>query len=176
MSEVVVASSTTNTSTSISACRIYKPASSATLGQWWAILKKRMALQLHLLDLSTSQTAATIMHTMRKKYDSIRPSRPCWLTQVKIPETIVSSYHIGDPEAQDYPREIFLTSNEYLSDLTDAFPNPNIPRRAANLTYLNKHFNILRGHRAPGHGDASYPAILITNDGERASWRRSSSP
>ncbi|KAF8862511.1 hypothetical protein BDZ45DRAFT_799010 [Acephala macrosclerotiorum] len=146
---------------------IHTPAPPATLVQWWVIVKKRETLQLHLLDLSTSQTGATIMHILRKKYDSIRPSHPWWLTQPKISEAIVSPYCIGDPEVQDYPREIFLRSKEYRPDLTDAFHNPNVLRCAANLIHLNEHFNILRGRRAPGHGDASYSAILITNDANK---------
>ncbi|KAF4624941.1 hypothetical protein G7Y89_g13229 [Cudoniella acicularis] len=163
MSEVVE-TSTSTTPAEVGTLRLITPFQPETSVQWWVIVKKRKTLQLHLLNLSTSQTGATFIHSLRQKYESIKPTRPWWLTEPKISEAIVSPYCIGDPEVQDYPRDILITSNSYRPDLTDAFHNPNLLHSAASFIQLNKQFDIMRAHGVPGREDVSHSAILITND------------
>jgi hypothetical protein len=73
--------------------RFSQPGASRTRARevhWWVIVRKQKTLQLHLLSLSTTQTGVTVIHDLRKKYDSTNPTRHWWHAEPTVAEAFIS--------------------------------------------------------------------------------------
>jgi hypothetical protein len=88
MSEAIATGSTATPAAR--ACNTNTPAQPAGKVQWWIVIKKHKTFQLHLLDHLTSQTGVTVMHSIRGRYKSTKPTRHWWHSELKIEEAIVS--------------------------------------------------------------------------------------
>ncbi|KAF3053097.1 hypothetical protein E8E11_006405 [Didymella keratinophila] len=129
----------------------------ATETEWLFALSHNGRVHLYALPVKPTQTGATIMQVLRKEYKEVNPGKRWFRTRVVIEDAVISPLCIGDPEAQDYPREVIVDSSTPRTDLTEAFKHPAVLRGPA-FVQMNEQFAMGAGR---GDVNRAYHAILI---------------
>jgi hypothetical protein len=130
--------------------------------EWLFAVLRGSRTSLHTLRIKPTQTGATVMQLLRKEFTEIMTAKRWFHLRIAIEDAIISPvseefFHgfvrllleqlcTGDPEAQDYPREVIVDRSIPRLDLTEAFHNPFI-LRGQNFVQLNEQF-ILTNNRA----------------------------
>ncbi len=58
--------------------------------EWWIIIDKENKLQLHLLELLSSDTGTIVMSKLKAKYELVKQRRRWWNSAPVIEEVVVS--------------------------------------------------------------------------------------
>ncbi|SPN98730.1 uncharacterized protein DNG_01775 [Cephalotrichum gorgonifer] len=151
---------TTPNAVGLPSCTVSSPAVQAV--EWWMIIDKKNKLELHRLELLSSDTGATIMSKLKAKYELAKQRQRWWSSAPVIERATVSPYCVGDAEAQDYPREVLIETSKPHPVLTKAFQRPGVVRSTARFLALNSDFDVGQGaDRAGGSRHAIYVKVGV---------------